>query len=778
MFSGGDSSDGLNNLNQFGSYGFVNQVAVSNAMAAGQNIDWAQLAQQWIQMRDNNSTTIGTNLEPHASANKTITDLGSCNNNSKFEEKGEADMDMDDEEQTDEKEPQEINNDIASSSTNVVHDNQSWIFNKGNSSKMVLRPINNSGQWNSWPNRAVLPQSMPNQIKGNLSSRPPIMNPTSHIPSLLKMNVPHPNEINSVIDDNVNQIETTNSVMDAAKRKGLPAWIREGLEKMEREKQKQLEKEQQRKDKSTSDDDKTANNLLNKSTNSLNVPNLILDEESIEKDDIAIKLDAYVENDENNEDDDSYSYKVGKTYEQKIADLMVIVRRTLTELLLEATNEEISKVADETIKTYKTKASSVQVIRKSALSTLTGKLGLAAYGDSSSDDNSDDENDFDSLKKIAGQSESENDSEEEIRNIIRIKRRAFIKTSEEIEERVACAAAREEEKLIYYLRKEDEEEKELNRKKHERYLLKDSSSSGHSGNKGYEKDFGEITETKIQHLNGKLQRDRSSRRERTTRFSDNKDKYTPLPNVATFLTNINKVTTNSDTVGNVTALQNNSQCQNMPDINGLLPNYTNVGVVNVLNAADAALDKVFKGKSSVSPEKQSKRHDRDRNYTPSRKKQRRSSESKKSRSRSKSSSSSSSSTSSSSDSDSSSSSRSSYLSKYNRRSSNKKKSSERKYKNLRKDKRIDHKHYSSSMSQKKDCESKSKRYHRNASSDSEEDYHRRHKYDSHYSQKSSHSRSYLSSRRDRDRDRNRDYDREHSRSQSRSSYSSSSNRRQ
>jgi len=32
---------------------------------------------------------------------------------------------------------------------------------------------------------------------------------------------------------------------DAAKRRQLPAWIREGLEKMEREKQRQLEKEKQ-----------------------------------------------------------------------------------------------------------------------------------------------------------------------------------------------------------------------------------------------------------------------------------------------------------------------------------------------------------------------------------------------------------------------------------------------------------------------------------------------------------------------------------------------------
>lgn len=32
---------------------------------------------------------------------------------------------------------------------------------------------------------------------------------------------------------------------DALKRRSLPAWIREGLEKMEREKQKQMERERQ-----------------------------------------------------------------------------------------------------------------------------------------------------------------------------------------------------------------------------------------------------------------------------------------------------------------------------------------------------------------------------------------------------------------------------------------------------------------------------------------------------------------------------------------------------
>ncbi|KNC21732.1 hypothetical protein FF38_04015 [Lucilia cuprina] len=765
MFSGGDSSEGINSLNQLGAYGFVNQVAVTNAMAAGQNIDWAQLAQQWIQMRDN--STIETKMDYNTARADNVS--GPSCNNLKFEEKGEADMDMDDEEQTDEKTAQRANNEYNASS--AVSNLNQWFYSEG-TSQIVPQSANNN-QWNAWPNREIMTESNKNVNRGP--------NPTAHIPSLLKMTVPHPNDIR-VMPDTVNQAENNSNMMDAAKRKGLPAWIREGLEKMEREKQKQLEKEQQKKDNTNSFDEDNASpkDILPKTLNPANGSFAVLDEESTDNEDTAVtkstKNEAEVDFKKDSEEDETLISSVAKTYEQKLADLMTVVRRILTELLLEATNEEISKVAEETIKTFKTKASSAQVIRKSALSTLTGKLGLAAYGDSSSEDNSDEDDDeHNSSKKATGQSESENDSEEEIRNIIRSKRRAFIKTSEEIEERVATAAAREEEKLKYFSRKEEEEEREHHRKKQERSTLREPPSSSHGGNnifKGYEKDFGEITDTKIQNLNGKRQRDRSSRRERTTRFSDNKDKYVSLPNAATFLTNINTATNS----GTAAPLSNNIQRQNIPDINGLLPNYTNTGMTNVLNAADAALEKVLKGKSSSSTEKQSRRHDRDRNYLPSKKRQR-TNDSKNSRSRSKSSSSSSTSSSSSStssDSDSSSTSRSSHHSKYNHRSATKHKShssSDRHYEKPHKDHRGDRKYSSSSSSyRKKDRESKNRRYHRNGSSDSEDEYRRRHKYDSHYSRNSSHSRSYTSTRRDRDR--------EHSRSQSRSSYSSSSTRRQ
>lgn len=130
MFSGGDSSDGINNLNQLSTYGFVNQVAVTNAMAAGQNIDWAQLAQQWIQMRDN--TAVEAKPDANASANK-IADFGSCNS-SKFEEKGEADMDMDEEEQTDEKDTQQR---LFTAQTGVHNNlNRPWFFSEENASQL------------------------------------------------------------------------------------------------------------------------------------------------------------------------------------------------------------------------------------------------------------------------------------------------------------------------------------------------------------------------------------------------------------------------------------------------------------------------------------------------------------------------------------------------------------------------------------------------------------------------------------------------------------------
>lgn len=43
---------------------------------------------------------------------------------------------------------------------------------------------------------------------------------------------------------------------------------------------------------------------------------------------------------------------------------MIVVRRTLTELLLEVTNEEIAKVADESLKSFKSKGTYLLIYTK------------------------------------------------------------------------------------------------------------------------------------------------------------------------------------------------------------------------------------------------------------------------------------------------------------------------------------------------------------------------------------------------------------------------------
>lgn len=52
---------------------------------------------------------------------------------------------------------------------------------------------------------------------------------------------------------------------------------------------------------------------------------------------------------------------------------MIVVRRTLTELLLEVTNEEISKVADETVKSFKSKGTYIcLLITRNLIILFTG----------------------------------------------------------------------------------------------------------------------------------------------------------------------------------------------------------------------------------------------------------------------------------------------------------------------------------------------------------------------------------------------------------------------
>lgn len=257
MYSAGDSSgDGLSGLNQF-------------AGMSG-SIDWAAMAQQWIQMHDTSNFMSMPDAPPPPTISNTFNDVNMTATTTttaikkSFDEKGEADMDMDEDEESakcsDTPHSPAPSMQLGKNRDHTVMQPQSpWFMQQPN---IVVGPtvaenipgignttpiIPSAPQWNAtvWPPRINLPPPVPpNMLNVPLNSSMP--NPTAHIPSLLKMNVPNPNNIR-MISANTGEQNSTQSVVDAKKRKMLPAWIREGLEKMEREKQKQFEREQNKK---------------------------------------------------------------------------------------------------------------------------------------------------------------------------------------------------------------------------------------------------------------------------------------------------------------------------------------------------------------------------------------------------------------------------------------------------------------------------------------------------------------------------------------------------
>uniref|UniRef100_A0A1I8PNW9 Arginine/serine-rich protein PNISR n=1 Tax=Stomoxys calcitrans TaxID=35570 RepID=A0A1I8PNW9_STOCA len=694
-------------------YQFINQAAVANAMASGHNIDWAQLAQQWIQMRDSAKSETSS---------------------AKYDEKGEADMDIEEQVEKD-------NNDRSLKAMPHSSDdsNINWSSRPetgGAEGSFILHRSTN--QWNKWGSN-----HSKTHYDASLPKRP--TNPTSHIPSLLKINVPHPNEIRS-LPDGPSDPQNSSNTMDASKRKVLPAWIREGLEKMEREKQKQQEKKSFR-----ISDDESAKFPLFEEANSdrLNLNNDIDSSPETEETEAVEKCprQGLPNEDVSSEDLEVIVEQSRETYEQRLSNLMVVVRQTLTELLLEVTNEEIAKIANETVKNYKLKASSAQVIQQSALSSITGKLGLAVYGDSSSSEEDDNETNIQS-KTFP----SESDSEEDIKVSLRLKKRSFLKIANEIEDKVAAAAAREGEKLKN-MSCAVENDSATNKSKtcesatgmEKTNMVTSESVSAHSSSGGREKMFGKInerdsgetTDTKLQILNGKRHKDRGTLKERTTRFSDNRDaNYITMTATATSIVEQSKGNIFTSGISQTVTSQSQAVCTK----NNVLPSYNYPAIAANFKALDDTLPTLRQKKSS-DPEKDPE-HEGRRKYE---KRKRHGDDS-------SSSSSFSSSTSSSSETSStgSSSSESSDVSKYDRRRSGTKKHSS-------------HSRSSRDNYDKYDKSSYSRNRYKH-DSDSDDTYRSRRKRSSR-SRYSSHSRSRSRSHRD------------NSRSHSRSSYSYSGKRR-
>lgn len=178
-------------------------------------------------------------------------------------------------------------------------------------------------------------------------------------------------------EDDLNAIPA----LDAAKRKNLPAWIRDGLEKMERDKQKQLDREEMLRQRELrlhaqrEEDERAVREFHARRGQDGDGDRDQVEQVAV----VAVPTRSKFESDSDDETNDeagsgesrpesprsthrsskpSTSLKTRttspvpfeappKTEQERMEEMMIKVRRLLTEILLEVTNEEIGWIANE-----------------------------------------------------------------------------------------------------------------------------------------------------------------------------------------------------------------------------------------------------------------------------------------------------------------------------------------------------------------------------------------------------------------------------------------------
>lgn len=245
------------------------------------------------------------------------------------------------------------------------------------------------------------------------------------------------------------------STIDAAKRRQLPAWIREGLEKMEREKQRAVEREQEQKAREAAEiekkrlEEEELERLKAEAAGQLVLPPKSKfesdsegEEENGDREDAASsspvrKEEADEDSAPGSEEKGAHPPLVKKSKEEIMKEVMLAVRRSLTEILLEVTDQEIQTVSQEEFARYTalqaSRLNAMKASKSKALAAIASGLGLGAYESSSEDSGDEDElNDL---------------SDHQLQEIIKRKRQEFERTSREIEAEVRRAEARENEEL-------------------------------------------------------------------------------------------------------------------------------------------------------------------------------------------------------------------------------------------------------------------------------------------------------------------------------------------
>ncbi|KAL0116952.1 hypothetical protein PUN28_010079 [Cardiocondyla obscurior] len=269
--------------------------------------------------------------------------------------------------------------------------------------------------------------------------------------------------------------EDTTTTIDAAKRRQLPAWIREGLEKMEKEKQKAMERErleilrkQELEARKQAEDEARA--VLNPSKSKFDSDSEkeveqefdagnARGQQSVEKSydrtpDIVVRPRKSRFRDADSPEshtgpDESPTAVVStvpivqkRSREEILQDVMLKVRRSLTEILLEVTNEEIGAVCREIWSRARAKVPAgetpVASLNTAPLAQITREsLGLSIYNDSNSE-SEEEQNEHAQIQN--------DDSDEELKETLRRRQQAFRKTEEEIEARLAEEEEKEDQR--------------------------------------------------------------------------------------------------------------------------------------------------------------------------------------------------------------------------------------------------------------------------------------------------------------------------------------------
>lgn len=153
--------------------------------------------------------------------------------------------------------------------------------------------------------------------------------------------------------------------IDAAKRRQLPAWIREGLEKMEREKQKAIEREQEKqareeaeKQKKKLEEEELERMKAEASGQPLPPPKSKFESDSDgEESEKDVKPSSTLADQEEADAKEAsvereQPHLIKRSKEEIMQEVMLAVRRSLTEILLEVTDHEIHMVSQEEMARY------------------------------------------------------------------------------------------------------------------------------------------------------------------------------------------------------------------------------------------------------------------------------------------------------------------------------------------------------------------------------------------------------------------------------------------